>query len=129
MKRFDTDTRHTEILNENGAFFAFSQTQFNDAKTEGVEYEHLFSGLICPKNNSKKLMDELNAIFAHAREWELANNTKKEIIWHELANHECQIVGSWDDAYQAVKHYGITEDEVKAEWGAYWDNCVENDYF
>ena len=129
MNRFNTDARHTEILNENGAFFAFSQSQLNEAKVEGVEYEHLFAGLICPKDNSKKLMDQLDSLFDQATAWELENNTKKEIIWHELANHECQIVGSYQEGYEAVKHYGITKEEVKAEWGAYYDHCVEHDYF
>lgn len=129
MKHFNQDARMTEAFAKHGAFFAFGNKQFNEKKQEGVEYISIGAGLIAPKSNADSLITALSNITKEKVKWELANNTKKEIIWYELANHECQIVGSWEEAYSAVKCHGITEDEVKAEWSAYMDHCIEHDYF
>lgn len=40
----------TALLKENGAFFAFSDKQFNEQKKEGVQYVNVFAGLVCPKD-------------------------------------------------------------------------------
>ncbi|WP_456303359.1 DUF7659 family protein, partial [Vibrio lentus] len=48
--------------NEAGAFFAFSNKQFDEAKKEGVKYASLGMGLICPVDNAKQLMTRLDSI-------------------------------------------------------------------
>ena len=50
-------------LESNGAFWAFSDKQFNESKKDNVKYVSLGSGLVCPKDNAKKLSEDLdNAI-------------------------------------------------------------------
>ena len=56
-------------------------------------------------------------------------NGIKKIIWRELANYECQIVGSVADCDDALKDYGITKKQIMLEWSDYFDYCFEMDYF
>ncbi|MDD2661530.1 MAG: hypothetical protein PHY54_17910 [Methylococcales bacterium] len=129
MKHFDYDTHMNAILEQHGAFFAFNKAQQAEQSTPGVEYVGLQAGLVCPKDKASSLMESLAKLSANKVAFELANNSKKDIIWYELANHECQVTGSYEDIIGLLSCYGITEDDIKAEWQAYYDNCVENDYF
>ena len=42
-----------------GAFFAFSNKQFDEKKVDGVKYINCGAGLICPKDKVEQLMKEL----------------------------------------------------------------------
>lgn len=48
-----------EVMEQNGAFFAFGTKQFDEQKVDGVKYVSFDSGLICPKENADKLNKEL----------------------------------------------------------------------
>jgi len=109
-----TDKRTTELLESNGAFFAFSNRQFDEAKKEGVTYVNMGMGLIAPKENADAVFKGLEKIHKEARESVLAKYDKEEIIRYELANHEAYYTGSIDDAYGALEHYGFTREEVLA---------------
>jgi len=63
MKEFD--------FKAHGAFFAFSNEQFNEQKKDGVEYTHLFSGLIAPKNTAKELLEVLTAFYDNEKKTRL----------------------------------------------------------
>lgn len=54
------DQKISAILSQNGAFWAFSDDQFNAQKKGNVRYISLGAGLICPKDNAKKLSFELD---------------------------------------------------------------------
>ena len=117
------------VMSNNGAFWAFGNKQFLEKRQEGVDYVSLGGGLICPKDTAKKLAADLKALSKKQVEDDLAANSRKDIIWRELANYECQIVGTPEDAVDALKRYGITEEEVKAQWGAYMQHCIDQDLF
>lgn len=119
----------TSILEKHKAFFAFSQKQFDEAKTDGVEYVSMGSGLICPKDNSKQLYEDIKADNKRVIDEDLANNSKKDIIWRELANYEAHISNSIDDTVDALEGYGISKAEVAEEYKAYFEHCVVNDLF
>lgn len=129
MKHYNVDDELTKIFNQYGAFYAFSDKQFNGAKKEGVTYSSMGVGLICPKENTRLLYDAIEIAVNGAIAWELANNTKKEIIWYQLSNHECQISCDYTDVIGLLGDYGITAEEIKAEWKPYYNHCVENDLF
>ena len=60
---------------------------------------------------------------------DLAENGRREIIWRELASHEAQLTLDITSTADALEGYGITREEVAAEWDAYLRHCVENDFF
>tara|TARA_R110001583_G_scaffold23707_2_gene87140 strand:- start:801 stop:1178 length:378 start_codon:yes stop_codon:yes gene_type:complete len=117
------------VMQENMAFFAFSNEQFNRQKWDDIEYVSLGSGLVCPKENAEKLTQELNAVTTNRIKKELEENSVKDIIWRELANHECQIVGDYSDVVDLLSGYGITEQDIKEQWSSYYQHCIDNDYF
>lgn len=129
MKRYNTDNQLSEIFKKYDAFYAFSNKQFDEQKKAGVKYAGCGSGLICPVEHVDTLYDAISKAINGKIEWELANNTKKEIIWYELANHECQISGEYIDVIELLSDYGITADEIHAEWKAYYSHCIDNDLF
>jgi len=124
-----TNDQTTEVFNRFGAFFAFSDEQFNKAKQAGVEYESLGAGLIAPVGSATALMGELANIHNKARQQDISDHGIKAIIHRELANHECQITMDYTDALPALEPYGITVEQIKAEWDEFYQHCVDNDYF
>ena len=95
----------TPILEANGAFFAFSQSQFYEQKKEGVIYVSMGAGLICPKENADKLHEEVKRSSKKAIKAEIKKKGAKAIIRHAYFNHECQITMSTEDAENALKRY------------------------
>ncbi|OEF77678.1 hypothetical protein OA5_16955, partial [Vibrio cyclitrophicus 1F111] len=81
--------KQTQAFNDAGAFFAFSNQQFDEAKKEGVKYASLGMGLICPVDNAKQLMTRLDSIAQEGIAEDIKENGKKAIIRRELFNHEC----------------------------------------
>jgi len=118
--------KQTAILNECGAFFAFSQKQLNEQKKEGVTYVLLgSSGLVCPKSNAQRLAEGLTRIASEGRKEDLAENGKKGVIHRELGNHEFSYTGDITDTVSALSGYGITEEEIQAETAAYLKEFYE----
>ena len=110
----------TKTLDKYGAFFAFSKKQFDEQRQEGVKYVDLGAGLLGPKENARKIADELVAVSKGGIAKEVKEKTSKEIIWDAFANYECQIVGSPADAIDALANYPFTEKEIRKEWVPYF---------
>ena len=129
MNYFNIEIKINDLLIANGAFFAFTEQQYNDEALPGVEYKRLYAGMLCPAGNVKTVMDGLDNLSAEKIQFEIANNTVKAMIWDALANYECQISGDYSEACEALKMYGISEDDIKKEWPGYYQNCIDNDFF
>lgn len=108
-----TDKKIKDLLDSIGAFFAFSDNQFEEAKKTGVTYCSVGNGLLTPIGSEKKLVSEMSAIYAESRKLDLELNGKESIIRRELFNYESFYIGDIEDAVDALKVYEITEDEVK----------------
>jgi len=125
-----TNELQTELFNSTGAFFAFSQKQFDEAKQEGVKYTSLGGGMLCPSDNIDALTNGLDSITADGIAADIKANGLKAIIHRELANHESQISMDISDTVSALADYpGINEESILAEWKEYYQNCIDNDYF
>jgi hypothetical protein len=124
-----TEARTTELLNSTGAFFAFSQKQLDEQKVEGVTYVSMGAGLIAPKDNIAEIVEGFFVISSESIAQDIKENGKPAIIWRELANHEAQTTSDISDTVEALEGYGITEEEVQAQWGAFFQDCIDNDYF
>ena len=124
-----TESKTSELLDNLGAFFAFSNAQFEEARREGVDYVRAAHGMLCPRDNVEKLFKGLANIQREGIKRDLAENGKRGIIHRELANHDAQITSDIDDTADAVAAYGITRAEIMAEWPSFFQHCVENDFF
>jgi len=116
-----TEAAMTKAIDEAGAFFAFSNQQFNEQKKEGVKYVSMRMGLICPKANADKLAAAITRAGDEGRAADLAENGKQGIIHRELGNHEACIRKDITDTVDALAGYGITKEEVQAEFCPYLD--------
>ena len=119
----------TDIFEENGAFFAFGDKQFEEKKVEGVKYVSIGMGLIAPKENADKMMKDLSDTHEKGVALRLEEYGMSKIAQYELGNYECQISMDYSDAHAVLKDYGITDEQMKAEWDIFWAYCVENDLF
>ena len=124
-----TGQSFSKALDQAGAFFAFGQKQFDQARKPDVKYKLLGGGLICPTKNADDLVKFIHSINKEGIEQDMAENGKKAIIHRELANHEAQITMSINDTVDALEEYPITREDVRAEWKEYLKFCVDNDYF
>jgi len=116
MKSFQSYTQDKirTVFKDMGAFFAFSNRQFNEARQEGVEYVALDAGLVVPKGNVKDTLERLEQINKEAVSAFLQDHDKDSIILYELRNHECFYTGNIDDCVDKVANFNITEQEVMA---------------
>lgn len=116
----------SQLFEDTRSFFAFGQKQFDEAKVEGETYVALGAGLICPKETVEQFAKGYAEIVKNGIAQDLAENGKKAIIHRELNNHEAGYTGEIDDTVDALDGYGITREEVQAEWQEYFSNC--NDF-
>jgi hypothetical protein len=108
------EEKQSALFERLGAFFAFSNEQFNEAKKPNVKYYNCGAGLICPKENAAELMKELADIHKAAIKQDLEENGKEAIILRELYNHECFYTGDYSDCVEKLKLYpGITPEDIK----------------
>jgi hypothetical protein len=124
------ESQQSELFKSTGAFFAFSNKQFDEHKIEGIKYASMGSGMICPKESVKDLRNGLDSIYKSGIEADIKENGIKAIIHRELANHECQITSDISDAVDNLIDYpGITRETIQAEWPEFIKHCIDNDYF
>jgi hypothetical protein len=112
-----------------GAFFAFGNEQYDKKAIAGIKYTSMGAGLIAPVDNAKSLQVSLDTIYKDARQQDITENGIKAIITRELGNYECQITGDITDAVDALKAYGITEEQIMLEYKTFYQNCIDNDWF
>lgn len=108
-----TEDAISETMKKHGAFYAFSTSQFNENKVEGVTYIQTGSGMLVPKENIKVLIEEMNKIYEDGIKQDMAENGLVAIIKRELSNYECYYSGEIEDAVDALKEYGITYEQVE----------------
>ena len=124
-----TSENQTKLLNDNGAFFAFGEKQLDEQTQEGVSYVSLGMGLIAPKENASNIIEGLKSVYTEGIKQDISDNGIKAIIHRELANYEAQITNDISTTLEALEDYGITRAQVSAEYPAYFQNCIDNDYF
>ena len=124
-----TSAKQSQLWDDNGAFFAFGQQQLDEKKQEGVVYVSMGSGLIVPKENASKILKGLESINTEGIKQDISENGIKAIIHRELANYEAQITGSISDTVEVLGDYEITREQVREEYNAYFQHCIDNDYF
>lgn len=125
------EDQQTAIFKKCHAFFAFSNSQFAEKKEEQYkgEYTNLGGGLIIPQSFVELYVEEMGGLhFKGIADIQKAF-TKKEIIWHALANYEVQITGDVTDAVESLKDYkDITKRDVLNEYVEFYNDCEEKGY-
>ena len=108
-----TNEAVTKALDNAGAFFAFSNEQFDEAKKENVKYVSMGMGMICPKENARQLEEDLdNAIKAGIAQ-DITENGLEAIIKRELNNHEAYYTRDLTSTIEALSAYPITAEDIK----------------
>lgn len=108
------EEKSTEIHNKYGAFYAFSTSQFDAAKVEGVKYTNCQGGLICPTEHTGKLITELMDNYDNGVKQDIAENGIDKIIERELYNHEAFYTGDTEATFDCLELYeGVTPEKVR----------------
>ena len=124
-----TEKAQSYLFEKMGAFFAFSDEQFDKKKKDGVKYVSVGAGLICPKENADALMKGVNEGHKEGIKQRLKDHGLHDIIQYELANHECQITMDYSDAMRALEGHGVTDEIMEKEFSIFMNYCRENDLF
>ena len=123
------EKRLTAISNKYGVFYAFSKEQFDKKiNRDLIPYSRLGHGGFIPKVNAKKYIEEENSLWSWKKDYLLNTIGKKELIQYELGNHEAQL-GGIESTVDALEGYGITREEVQAEYKDFFQKCIDNDWF
>jgi hypothetical protein len=108
-----TQEATTALLNDCGAFFAFSDSQFNEAKQEGIKYVSLGAGLICPKEHADSFIEKYSNIVDTAIETDKKENGIENIIKRELNNHEAFYTCDISTTVSVLSAYGVSTEQVR----------------
>ena len=106
------EARQTEAFDKAKAFFAFGQNQFDEKKQEWVRYCDLWGGLICPKENYRVLVEELDTIYKDSIKQDIEENWLNAIIRRELNNHECFYTWDPTDAIEKLSDYPVSKEDI-----------------
>ena len=109
----NVDKEQTALFKELGVFFAFSKLQFNEGKKEGVKYINMGSGMLCPKPNVERLINELHSIYVEGAKRDIAKNGREGVIRYELNNHEALYTYDIDSTVDALEVYDISRSEIQ----------------
>ena len=105
--------RQTAAFDKAGSFFAFGIEQFQEQKKEGVRYMQIGSGMLCPVENAKVLLEELRAIYKESIAQDIKENGLNAIIRRELNNHEAYYTRDIEDTLDALADYPITAEDIQ----------------
>jgi len=95
-------------------FFAFSESQIEEAKKQDIKYIYRGGGLYHEAGRHKEFDEEYKFIIKQAIEQDLRENGKEAIIKRELKNYESFYTCDISDTIEALKDYGISKEEIQA---------------
>ena len=107
-----TEEKVSVLLKKTGAFFCFSKKQFDEQKVEGILYSNLQGGLVCPKENARTFLDELELIYSEAIKQDLEENKVEGVILRELYNHEAFYTGDIQSTISSLVGYDIEVEKI-----------------
>lgn len=105
----------TEIFNDLGVFFAFSEEQMEKGlkkiNAKRKDCISISGGGFMPRKNAKEYIKRSSELMG----W-LVREVKKldsvKVIKYELANYECYYTGDLTDAVEALKDYSFTVEQI-----------------
>ena len=121
-----TDNKIHKLLNDNGAFWAFSNKQFEEQKQNDIKYVRMHGGLIAPKDKANIIHNGFEKIYNEAYKKDLKENGYKKIIWRNCRNLEIQYT-DFDELVEALEGYKIDIELIAIEYNKYISYCVKND--
>jgi hypothetical protein len=93
------------------------------------------SGLLCPKENAKKVFQSFEQIFDDAVRQQVADFGAEKIISHEYFNHETQITGDTDQVISVLGTHRdlfpelFTDEIILKVCRKCFAEAVKNDWF
>ena len=129
-----TEQAQSEAFTRHGAFFAFSDKQFDEVAVKGVTYVNVGGGLLSPKENAKKLIEDINKAQVAGIKADVEDNGAEGILHREFFNYETQIMdnGDYDDeAKRYQKHFpeAFTDELIKRVKAECWEEAIKDDLF
>lgn len=118
------EEKQTDLFNKNLAFFAFSDSQVEEARArlnivDGTQLVSLGAGLIAPRSNVPAIAKGLKLIQAEKKLMIKEKLDMVKVILYELNNYECFYTGDISEAVEVLSAYGVTHDEVLAVYKKY----------
>lgn len=107
-----TEENTSKLIEDCGAFFAFSNSQLDEQKNEGVTYKSMGAGLICPADNCKRLHEGLKLVNDNGIKQDIEENGMTAIIKRELNNHESFYTGDTESCIDSLRGYGFSDEQV-----------------
>ena len=109
-----TEEATTKALRKAGAFFAFSDKQFEEQAggRDMKDYCNMGMGLICPKDTAKELAKDLDETIQAGIKQDIEENGPEAIIRRELYNHEAFYTGDIESTAEKLAGYNIERSKI-----------------
>lgn len=120
------EEEQSSLIKELGAFFAFSDKQFEEGVAEnkdkllaGEKWASMGMGMYIPKHNADVFVKRHAECIQKGIKQDLADNGRSGVLQRELMNYEIGL--SWDGVDDpnfrgGIEGYGFTEEEVQSEY-------------
>jgi hypothetical protein len=99
------DAHFSDLCKRFGAFFAVSNSQFEEAQVHGVNYQSMGSSLYVPKHHVVDFLDEFDKIRKSALLADFREHGAARIIEREYFNYETQLTGDHDHLKEMLSDY------------------------
>lgn len=128
----ESQKRVNNLLDECKVFFAFSNQQFTENKTElkeGEKYVPIGAGGYMPKSYVDTYLQGMKDIKAWEKKErkEQKESEKEKHILSELNNYECFYIGDIEDALPTLTQF-YKRDYIQAVFNKYYDSVIETMY-
>ena len=104
--------KQTKALEKAGAFFAFSNAQFDEEKKDGVKYANCGGGMIAESDKVDVLLEELNTIYKDSIKEDIEENGLESIVKRELNNHEAYYTQDLESTCKSLADYPVTKEII-----------------
>lgn len=101
-----------KLHDKTGVFWAFSNDQFKEGAKDAESVTKIGMGGFVPSVNYQELATQTKRLYQWFNE-EVKKLEPEKVILYELANHEAWYTGDITDAYEVLKDYGYTPEQVQ----------------
>lgn len=124
----EQNEKMSALFKELGIFFAYSQSQINEQKKEGITYVDAGMGMIVPKQNVKNFWEKFDKLSEEMIADFKANVPMDDYIHYELVNHECFYTGNYGKIIEQVQtlYSQCTMEDIRRVYYKHVDEEIQN---
>jgi len=113
-----------EVFKKHNAFFASTESEFNEKKTN-EPYTRCLNGIFCPSANENEFINDIEGIRAEVVARRVKAEGIERIVLREIINQEVVNGGNIERVYKALEDYDVSERYIDGVLAENFDKLIE----